>query len=125
LGGWLLFFWIIITVVGPLAVARVAARSSDPLNWVLLVGTAGIGIYAGILIYKEDHKALDVLRILFVVQLLGAAAMLLRTPDNRVGWQSVNAAIYVRAAVKVVWVGIWWLYFRTSDRVRNTFSRNI
>jgi hypothetical protein len=126
-GGWLLLFCVGLTMVAPaLAVFR-AFQSLVLMSVALQLLIASYQLYVGVLLWKMTPNALGTLKVYFiVVAVLGglcivAAGAVLTVPrlsafSVRFLWDGVRT---------LVSTGIWWMYFRESRRVRNTYGRNL
>jgi hypothetical protein len=122
-GGWLLFFCIALIILGPLVtlVQVMNLPNVDALGMILEFARAALGIVVGILLWNVRPIAFTLLWIYFgfvalmaVLGIIGFAVLEQKRPEDLI--VSVRALIYVT---------IWFLYFRKSERVRATFGRNL
>lgn len=122
-GGWLLFFCIALIILGPLVtfVQVMNLPNVDPLAMGLEFARAAFGIAVGIFLWNVRPVAFTLLWIYFgfvalmaVLGIIGFAVLEQKRPEDLT--VSVRALIYVT---------IWFLYFRKSERVRATFGRNL
>jgi len=120
-GGWLLFFCIIRTVLAPLfLLTRLGGSSFDPANLLDLAFTA-FGVLVGIMIWIVNASAFVLLWIFFglsaLLLLLALAGVLLSdAPDPQQ---------LARLFWALVFTIVWFAYFKKSDRVQATFGKNL
>jgi hypothetical protein len=126
-GGWLLFFCIVVIIVGPLsALVEVMSFSGNidadiSLAVALDLVRAVLGLVTGIFLWNVRPVAFTLLWIYFglvallaVLGIIGFALAELQRPNDLT--MPVRSLIYV---------AIWASYFHTSKRVKATFGRNL
>jgi formylglycine-generating enzyme required for sulfatase activity len=124
IGGWLLWFCIVITIISP-AVVVIGAIAKPSLSSLLDLGLAVYGIFAGVKLWKIDPKALTYTKVFLWIQFgLGVLFSLTQimvavtepahpgSPDTAGGRMFVGSII-------------WLLYFAKSKRVKATFGHSI
>jgi hypothetical protein len=128
LGGWLLFFWVGMTFLSPLFSTSNAMKSGDPVDWCFAMAITGSGLTAGYFVYEEDPRALQWLRILLFIGAIHALFLFMKAwGSHSLSDAQANATdrYFFYGGKRAIGILIWWLYFKYSDRVRNTFGRNI
>ena len=127
IGGWLLFFWLGIFILKPVLELRAALNSKTPFGWIISLGIAGLCVVIGQLLFKENPKALSLLRAFFIIELIFAQLFFIHswTEYHRGKELWYPHSPLIEGTRMTGYVVIWWLYFRFSVRVRNTFGRNI
>ena len=127
--GWLLLFCFIVLLLAPFRLL-VEASEAGWLAAAFDVALALFSVYVGICLVRQSRRALPLLKAYFIV-LLGLALLVVAA--------GVAVALFVlRPATAIlqlelaysgvqtaVFVGIWWMYFRRSRRVRYTYGRNL
>lgn len=126
-GGWLLLFCIWVAIVDPRYMLRLLPYLRYiTLNWTLPLSLAltVVGMVTGIQLWRERPGALLLLRVYFglvlALALLGIGMMFYGSYLMHVGIWSVFAWVWTAA-----FLGVWVTYFRVSQRVRNTYGRNL
>jgi hypothetical protein len=127
LGGWLLFFWIGMVFLKPLFEFRDATTSVGAIHWVIPIGIIAVCITTGVFIYQEDPRALTMLKVFLIVEgifalLLLVEAALAYHDGERLFYRDSPFVAGTKLGLPTT---VWWLYFRQSVRVRNTFGRNL
>lgn len=127
-GGWLLFFCVIVTVLGPIAFVSNISREPFFLN--VLLGLQMIfGVVVGINLWSVRESALGLLRVYLAVAvvfgLMLLAANLLDAfarPE-----QSLLESIGTPGLrlLKLAILAAWYAYFHSSRRVRSTYGSNL
>lgn len=128
LGGWLLFFWFGLAVVQPLVAFGQIRESTHPLDIIIYVVTIALCLSTAYLIYREDSRALLYLRALLAFSMLAVLLriFLAQQAPGLEDWNSVRPdKLWFRAGRVFLSLLAWWLYFRVSRRVHNTFGGNI
>lgn len=118
-----------ITMASPLLVfAQIAnqPQGPNPYNLVDIVRVL-YGIIVGIMLWTRRPLALMLLRIYFVVVLLTIVlvvlvffAAALRTKNTFFLGRGIGSVLPL-----VIYSAIWFSYFRTSERVRNTYGATL
>jgi hypothetical protein len=124
-GGWLLFFCIGLVILGPVwLLSQVSTPGSDLAGIVLALARTAFGLVVGIFVWNVRQVAFTLLWIYFgvivVYSLLGILGSI--TLANEGQSEPLAVAYSIRSIVYVV---IWFFYFRKSQRVRATFGRNL
>ena len=123
-GGWLLFFCIGMVVLSPLVtfVQVINGANNEVLVMLLEFPRVTIGVVAGIFLWNVRPVAFTLLWIYFgivtmfaVLGIIGFAAK----PDP------ANPQDLLLTVRSLIYVFVWFLYFRRSERVRATFGRNL
>ncbi len=128
-GGWLLFFCIVLVIMGPLSVlAEVMTLSSNgpdtpdiTIVVILDLARAALGVATGIVVWNVRPMAFTLLWIYFgLVALLGILGIIgfAMAEQNR----PEDLIVSIRS---LIYVAIWATYFHRSQRVRATFGRNL
>jgi hypothetical protein len=126
--GWLLFYCISITVIGPLFLLAEVAESKNVPSIAFGLALAVLSIYTGVGLWKRKTSALRWLKVYFLVNLALAALCLAASIILRKGYLerdlSINPLVDVSLRI-VSSVIIWWAYFKKSKRVKATYGRNL
>jgi hypothetical protein len=132
-GGWLLWFCIVATVITPLF--AIGAALSDPTRFDLFnLGFSALWIIAGIGLWRESQHALGLTKILLFIQLgLGILFFVFDVALRMHGYsEGIPADSFTRASEAGHAAGrltggsiIWLLYLKNSKRVKATFGRSI
>jgi len=142
-GGWLLFYCIALTVLGPLlsifgmlsgwSQAAPAFVDFPVIRTVMIVENLGVaaivvyGFVVGCIVWSGSLQGKRVVKRFLIIRLVGfivleavAILMMIGLPVEIVaaGFGGVIGAI-VREGI---YFAIWWLYFMKSVRVRNTYG---
>jgi hypothetical protein len=128
-GGWLLVFCIMLTVLAPLAVLfPVVALRRIPSNYFMpeLVRVL-YGVIVGIVLWSRQAIALMMLRIYFVVLVVTLGLAWLRLIAASLQSHTPVFLLPVFAPVLTYTGGsiLWFVYFRKSVRVKNTYGSNV
>jgi hypothetical protein len=117
-GGWLMLFVFGITF---LAMAQVTAalKSEHLFSKIVEFNFAALSIAIAILVGTANKAAIPWLRLYFASRIF--LAVLLYAGGSDSGQLNRNLLL-LRSAL---YVTVWFFYFRTSERVRLTFGRNI
>jgi len=142
-GGWLLFFCIQLVILGPLfssgklynewELSQPVFENYPALRNVVLfenIGSAlllAYGFFAGLSIWKGESNGRKVARIYLLFRLFGMVliefiALVMMGDLPSVVLESVFAALAGVAFREGVYFLVWWLYFKFSKRVRNTYG---
>jgi hypothetical protein len=120
--GWLMFFCILLIVIAPLFVMFMAWSAEPGPDTAAYIVWAGFGVLVGVMIWNLYRHSFVLLWIYF-----GVTALLLamRIADFIFVVPNRNAheiTLIFRSAIYSV---AWFLYFKRSDRVKETFGRNL
>jgi len=142
IGGWLLFFCVQLTILGPLysyaqiidtwAQTEPAFELYPSLRTALLwenVGFSAIGVYGfivGCIVWSGNRHGDSIakryllvrLGSYFVIELVGLTII----SQHPAIVEAAIIPLIGGAIVQVGYFSIWWLYFQRSRRVRNTYS---
>ena len=145
-GGWLLFFIVVLVVIVPLLTlggavasyreARPYAETLPTLYFVTIadalisVTLAAFGAYAGLLLWKIAPKAVETTKLYLVVRLVYAVLVaavtgLLVASTGEVPAESrgaVYGSLAISAVRTLVHVGVWYAYLNNSKRVQATYG---
>jgi hypothetical protein len=122
IGGWLMFFCILLIVVDPLFVMLIMWSAEPGPDNASYIVWAGLGTTVGIMIWNLYRHSFVWLWIYF-----GMTALLLamRIADFAFVESNQNfheITLIFRSAIYSI---AWFLYFKRSDRVKTTFGRNL
>jgi hypothetical protein len=127
-GGWLLYFCISLTIIGPIVMVGWIQKTSSPTFINIYSCLALTSFIAGLLTWARASFAFLWLRIALVMRLLYAffqvylaIKMAQRTPTDS-GFVKHEL---ISAAINIFGVASLFFYFRLSSRVLNTLGRNI
>ena len=126
-GGWLLLFCVGLAMVAPAVSLIRALQNPSLLSLAFIVLIASYQIYVGALLWKVTPDALGTLKVYFIVVsvlgvvLLGGGMAMLAVPRL----SRFSERLLLDGARTLLSTLIWWLYFRKSRRVRNTYGRNL
>jgi hypothetical protein len=124
-GGWILFFCAVHVVIGPIRLWSHHSATPTATDW-LYRALVVFGVVAGVLLVTRAAYALDVLKIYFLAAFLLNAIVLLQVMRGVTGaFDDGSMTIGGRPLGGVVSTTIWFLYFRTSQRVKATYGRNL
>jgi len=124
-GGWLLFFCIMTTIIIPLVTIAEAANSNDPVVILTDVALAILAFCTGLSLWRVRPHALRWVRVYLVV---GSCLMMIAGLQRQATYitHEPTSSIYTNpVAGAVVYAVTWWQYFRKSKRVKATFGRNL
>lgn len=136
IGGWLAAFVVLVTIVAPFFVLHDAVlygvnlwlptESTDANGW-LVIGAiwayVALHITTGVLLWVEKPVALKWVKALFYTRIVvGFFVWFLKGVNETVAAVNRNNPEFFDA---LVLVGFWWVYFVASDRVKNTYGRNL
>ncbi|MBZ5532172.1 MAG: hypothetical protein LAO20_12135 [Acidobacteriia bacterium] len=133
-GGWLLFFCVVITILTPLgAVRELALDDLFSTENLVVVVVAVFGLVVGLIVWSAQRLAIPLLRAYFIfmaiIAVLGVVGAVVEMqgvkaePGSTVDGNSMVA--FVASFRSLIFVLIWGTYFHKSERVRATFGRNL
>ena len=121
-GGWLLVFCILLTVVAPFAVLIWAWSSQFEPESIVNIVWAAFGVVVGMMVWNVHRSAFVLLWIYFGATLLVFALAI-------VGLAQADEAVDPRDGIllfrSLIYTVAWFIYFKKSDRVQATFGRNL
>ena len=126
-GGWLLFFCVMCTIVAPAReITHIRGSNGTFLNLFALL-YAGLQGFVGLSVWLVAKKALQYLKILFFVRTCLAISFILLSlvPLSNSEVPGDSESLLIAGFGTIVNSAIWWSYFRKSRRVRQTFGTNL
>jgi hypothetical protein len=128
-GGWLLFFCLILTLASPVIVfAQIAAQPHGPNSYNLIdVARVLYGVVVGIILWMQRRIAIQLVGVYFIVVLATIVLVLL---IFLAAWTRTKSPFLLGRGIgsilpSVIHNVLWFLYFRKSERVRNTYGANL
>jgi hypothetical protein len=127
-GGWLLYFCISLTILGPITMVGWMQKTSSPILIAVYGSLALTSFVAGLVTWARISSAFLWLRIALTARLLYAIFQAyLATKAAR---SSSTNSDFVKqeitsATINIFLIAILFFYFRFSSRVQETFGRNI
>jgi hypothetical protein len=130
--GWLLFFCVILTVIRPLLLA--IDGFGGPWYLILLEWLGAVfGVVVGISLWSRAEYALKLLRFYFGVAfafgLLGliasAIAFVIQGLKTETSGFVGSMGGFLLALARLTILALWFIYFRTSQRVKSTYGANL
>jgi hypothetical protein len=123
-GGWLMWFCIVLTILQPLFFAAEAIGNRGPLVVLIDVVLAAISIGTGIMVWRVEENAFTFLKVFFGVMAAMAVLAIIGGvsggADARAKGEGFGAGFRI-----LVFVGVWYSYFNKSKRVLATFGKNL
>jgi hypothetical protein len=126
-GGWLLLFCVITSILTPVAILASTVRSFLTPSWYVLfsIAMAGFSGIVGANVWIVSESAFKLLKVYFILLLgqgclLVAAAVFVWYSGEELPSGSIIAGLRL-----VLFVIIWWAYFNMSKRVKETFGANL
>ena len=127
-GGWLLYFCIVLTFFGPIKMVQLLHSSEVQYMTMIYATLALTSLVAGVLIWSRSNAAFLWLRIHLLARLfygfLQGYFTLQYSQHPNLG-QSIALQEGTYAALNILWAVVIFFYFRVSSRVNETFGRNI
>jgi hypothetical protein len=134
IGGWLLLFCIVSTIVIPLGALSTAPSGVriSPVGLILVLCFVALSLFAGISVWCQSSKALFYTKVFLiavfcwgVMCLLGAAIIEVRMEMASTPTAAIESEGLAGGFRPFFWSLLWFAYFKRSKRVRATFGRNI
>ena len=128
-GGWLLFFCINVTVLSPLIVlGQMAGQRSGPNPYNLIDAVRVLyGVVVGIFLWMQRRIAIQLVKFYFIAVL--ATIVIVHSGVLFCVAQDQEPFLLGRGIgsimPSVIYCVLWFLYFRKSERVRNTYGANL
>jgi len=127
-GGWLLYFCVSLTILGPAAMVGWIQKTPSPLMTAVYASLALTSFVAEITTWAKMSSAFLWLKIALVMRLLYAifqsylATKAARGPSTNSDFvkQEITSA-----TVNIFLISVLYFYFRFSSRVQEIFGRNI
>lgn len=126
-GGWLLLFCVGLIFIAPLyGAAEILENPTDVFVIVFDLSLAAFSIYTGITIWRIQPIALKLVKAYFIVSLVVACLAILGSfSADLKETQGKTTSPLVIGLRLLVYVAIWWSYFKKSARVKATFGSNL
>lgn len=121
-GGWLLFFCISLTLLGPLLMFIRLWGSGFELESMLDLALTAFGVLVGTMVWHVHPRAFVLLWIYFG---LAAALLVLGIVGAFFSDEVQDPRSVIQMVRALGSITIWCLYFKKSDRVQATFGRNL
>jgi uncharacterized protein DUF2569 len=121
-GGWLLVFCILLTVVAPLAVFVSAWRGGFEADDIVNIAWAAFGFVVGMMVWNVHRHAFVLLWIYFGLTVLIFALAIISLALADEAAEPRDSILLFRSLIYTV---AWFVYFKKSDRVQATFGRNL
>jgi hypothetical protein len=124
-GGWLLWFCIITTIVAPLI--NIGSSFSNPsVTSAIDLGLATFMVITGVNLWRIKPRGLRLTKVLLAIQFwLGGVLFIAQIGTAATGSSVEDTHSDAGAFRMIVGSTIWWFYFKKSKRVRATFGRTI
>lgn len=144
-GGWLLFFCVGLTILGPLfslgqmaytwKQSQTAFAIYPTIESAILcenIGSSVILIYGfivGCTIWRGNHQGRDIARLFLLFRLsvfvsVELIAVLIIGDLPKQVFAIVAGGVFVPIGREIAYFAIWWSYFTKSKRVRNTYNHD-
>jgi hypothetical protein len=121
-GGWLMFFCILLILVVPIAVMAMAWSGNLGIEVVFNIAWAAYGVLVGAMLWNVRPRAFLLLWIYFGMTALIVALAVFNLATREDGATTQDSILVFRSIIYSV---VWFLYFKRSDRVKATFGRNL
>jgi hypothetical protein len=127
-GGWLLYFCVSLTILGPAAMVGWIQKTPSPLLAAVYASLALSSLVAGLTTWAKMSSAFLWLKIALVTRLLYAifqsylATKAARGPSPNSDFVKQELT---SATVNIFLISVLYFYFRFSSRVQEIFGRNI
>jgi hypothetical protein len=124
-GGWLLWFCIVSTVIAPLI--NVVSTLSDPSAYsVIDLALVAYMIITGVNLWRQTGRALRFTKILLAIQFwLGLVLFVLQIASSNTESTPRTSSSDAAGFRMLITSIIWWFYFKKSKRVKATFGKTI
>jgi hypothetical protein len=136
-GGLLAVFVVLVTIVAPFLVLHdtviygealwLPKEGYNPGGWCVVVviwAYVALHITTGVLLWIEKPIALEWVKMLFYIR-IGVSLLVWGLKGLGETVAAVNRGNRAEFLETLVFVGFWWVYFMASDRVKNTYGRNL
>jgi Protein of unknown function (DUF2569) len=121
-GGWLMFFCILLIVVVPVAVMVMAWSGDFGIEVLFNIAWAAFGVLVGAMLWNVHSRAFLLLWIYFA---MAALIIVMAVVNLATAEEGVTAHDSILVFRSIIYCTTWFLYFKRSDRVRATFGRNL
>jgi hypothetical protein len=127
-GGWLLYFCVSLTILGPITMVGWMQKTSSPTLIAVYGSLALTSFVAGLVTWARISSAFLWLRIALAARLLYAFFQAYLA--TKMARQSSTNSDFVKqeitsATINIFLIALVFFYFRFSKRVLDTFGRNI
>jgi len=124
-GGWLLWFCIVTTVIAP--VINVASILSDPSVYsVIDMALVAYMIITGVNLWRLTGRALRLTKVLLAIQFwFGIVLFIIQIASSNTESTSGTSSSDTAGFRMLITSIIWWFYFKKSKRVKATFGKTI
>lgn len=121
-GGWLMFFCILLVVIVPIGVMVIAWSGEFGIDVIFNIAWAAFGVLVGAMLWNVHPRAFVLLWIYF-----GMTALIIVLAVVNIATAESVAAVHDVVLVfrSVIYCLAWFLYFKRSERVKATFGRNL
>ena len=121
-GGWLMFFCILLVVIVPIGVMVITWSGEFGIDVIFNIAWAAFGALVGAMLWNVHPRAFVLLWIYFGM----TALIIVLAVVNIATAESVTAVHDVVLVFRsVIYCLAWFLYFKRSERVKATFGRNL
>jgi hypothetical protein len=150
--GWLLFFCVVVAILGPLGTVSSYVNSSNTIDellgpshplkgqmtrlFLIMLPVVLLGLFAGIRLWGIKPGAVRLAKIYLWVQLVGGVASCFAARALGVDYGPLEDAMARKSGIRIafapfqavaivqgfVWFGIWYWYFCVSKRVKATYG---
>jgi hypothetical protein len=127
-GGWLLYFCISLTILGPITMVGWMQKTSSPILIAVYGSLALTSFVAGLVTWARISSAFLWLRIALTARLLYAIFQVYLATKAARGSSTHSDFVkqeITSATINIFLIAILFFYFRFSSRVQETFGRNI
>jgi hypothetical protein len=135
-GGWLLLFCIVATIIAPFAHIVDAANSNDTVVILIDVAFTMLAFCTGLSVWRVRHNAFRWVRVYLITAIclgvfayvisLGQASDISYDPTSPTVAEHIATRINRSQTIgSVIAAVIWWQYFKKSKRVNATFGKNL
>ena len=126
-GGWLLFFCVVTSIVSPVITLLQILRHVLSVNWYDLFAfvVAAFTSFVALNVWMVTKSAFILLKSLFIFMLVFGC---LATAAAFFVWWSegdLDSVTMIVGLRQILFVLIWWPYFSASKRVKATFGANL
>jgi low temperature requirement protein LtrA len=124
-GGWLLWFCIVTTVIAPI-INVVTLLSDSSAYSVIDLALVAYMIITGVNLWRLTGRALRLTKVLLAIQFwLGIVLIIIQIASSNTESTSGTSSSDTAGFRMLVTSTIWWFYFKRSKRVKATFGKTI
>jgi Protein of unknown function (DUF2569)/zinc-ribbon domain len=121
-GGWLMFFCILLIVVVPVFVMAMAWSGDFGIEAMFNIAWAAFGVLVGAMLWNVHPRAFVLLWIYFGMTALIIVLTIVNLATAEEGATAHDSVLVFRGIIYFI---AWFLYFKRSERVKATFGRNL